>query len=228
MKVNVRKTITKSLMMAGVALTALSSGYIPQANTQPVYTSSIKNTDSINPQEVKGRQDSLDHDAQDKLIPEKPAAKIEQNTQVWAWSMFGPFQNIPNGWDVKLPQNYNQGASSNMYSFGQCTWYAYNRVAQVYGHNLQNGNRFGNGGDWGDNGRAFGFETSDQPHEGWLVSFKPGVAGADGTYGHVAFVEAVHGDTFLVSESNVVGPMGTVSFREISVGAGMTFVNPNK
>lgn len=45
------------------------------------------------------------------------------------------------------------------------------------------------------------------PQVGAALSFLPGQDGADGTYGHVAVVEAVYGDgTFQISEMNWGGP----------------------
>lgn len=106
-------------------------------------------------------------------------------------------------------KNYN---SSGSYPVGQCTWYAFNRVAQL-GKSVDD--FMGNGGEWGTKGRALGYEVSSKPKAGKLISFTPGVAGSDPRYGHVAFVEAVGPNGILISEGNVYG--GTViSYRVIS------------
>ena len=48
------------------------------------------------------------------------------------------------------------------------------------------------------------------------VSFNPGQAGSDPTYGHVAFVEQVRSDgSILISESNVMG-LGVLDYRSFS------------
>lgn len=104
--------------------------------------------------------------------------------------------------------NYN---SSGSYPVGQCTWYAFNRVKQL-GKSVDD--YMGNGGEWATKGKALGYQVSQKPKAGWLISFKPGVAGSDPRYGHVAFVEVVRPDGILISEGNVYG--GTViSFRVI-------------
>lgn len=104
--------------------------------------------------------------------------------------------------------NYN---SSGSYPVGQCTWYAFNRVKQL-GKSVDD--YMGNGGEWATKGKALGYEVSQKPKAGWLISFKPGVAGSDPRYGHVAFVEVVRPDVILISEGNVYG--GTViSYRVI-------------
>ncbi|MBO0453783.1 glucosaminidase domain-containing protein [Candidatus Enterococcus murrayae] len=101
--------------------------------------------------------------------------------------------------------------SSGSYPVGQCTWYAFNRVKQL-GKTVDD--YMGNGGEWATKGKALGYEVSQKPKAGWLISFKPGVAGSDTRYGHVAFVEAVRPEGILISEGNVYG--GTViSYRVI-------------
>ena len=105
--------------------------------------------------------------------------------------------------------NYN---TSGSYPVGQCTWYAFNRVAQL-GKSVDD--FMGNGGEWGTKGRALGYEVTQKPKVGRLISFAPGVAGSDPRYGHVAFVEAVGPNGILISEGNVYG--GTVvSYRVIT------------
>ena len=104
--------------------------------------------------------------------------------------------------------NYN---TSGSYPVGQCTWYAFNRVKQL-GKSVDN--YMGNGGEWATKGKALGYQVSQRPKAGWLISFKPGVAGSDARYGHVAFVEVVRPEGILISEGNVYG--GTViSYRVI-------------
>lgn len=101
--------------------------------------------------------------------------------------------------------------SSGSYPIGQCTWYAYNRVRQL-GKSVDD--YMGNGGQWAIKGKALGYEVSQKPKAGWLISFKPGVAGSDPRYGHVAFVEVVTPEGILISEGNVYG--GTIiSYRVI-------------
>lgn len=106
-------------------------------------------------------------------------------------------------------KNYN---TSGSYPVGQCTWYAFNRVAQLGG---RVDDFMGNGGEWGSKGRALGYEVTQTPKAGYLVSFTPGTAGSDPRYGHVAFVEAVTDEGILISEGNVVGGT-TISYRVIS------------
>lgn len=136
-----------------------------------------------------------------------------------------PVKEIPSTYKNKIKDtNFTATSSTNTYTFGQCTWYVYNRMQEL-GTTVENG--LGNGADWGKNAKAKGYKTDSQPHVGWAVSFSQGADGADATYGHVAVVEAISDDKkhFLVSECNVVSSgSGTVSFRELTAGTGVTFI----
>ncbi len=103
------------------------------------------------------------------------------------------------------------------YPWGECTWYVYNRAQEL-------GYRFdaymGNGADWQ---LKAGYETTHEPKTGYALSFSPGQAGADPTYGHVAIVEEVKEDgSILISESNAMG-RGVVSYRTFSAAQAAQF-----
>ncbi|WP_273955180.1 phage tail tip lysozyme [Leuconostoc mesenteroides] len=136
-----------------------------------------------------------------------------------------PVKEIPSAYKNKIKDtNFTATSSTNTYAFGQCTWYVYNRMQEL-GTPVENG--LGNGAEWGKNAKAKGYKTDSQPHVGWAISFSQGADGADATYGHVAVVEAISDDKkhFLVSECNVVSSgSGTVSFRELTAGTGVTFI----
>lgn len=136
-----------------------------------------------------------------------------------------PVKEIPSTYKSKIKDtNFTATSSTNTYAFGQCTWYVYNRMQEL-GTPVENG--LGNGADWGKNAKSKGYKTDSQPHVGWAISFSQGADGADATYGHVAVVEAISDDKkhFLVSECNVVSSgSGTVSFRELTAGTGVTFI----
>ena len=119
--------------------------------------------------------------------------------------------------DAWLPDDKNY--AGNSYPFGQCTWGAYNRLAQI-GMPIEwfTGDS-GNGGDWGESAKAKGYKVEKgKPHIGWAASFHGGLAGSDPTAGHIAVVEYVNPDgSILVSETNVVkAGSGLRSWRVIS------------
>lgn len=105
--------------------------------------------------------------------------------------------------------NHATGDDGNGYPYGQCTWWAYKRRAEL---GLPTASRFGNGGQWADAARRFGYWVDGSPRVGDAVVFRPGQQGADATYGHVAVVEAVGGDgSITISEANVGGRVGPFS-----------------
>ena len=115
-------------------------------------------------------------------------------------------------------------ASLNGGYFGQCTYYVFNRMAQVgtpIGHSMM-----GNAAEWPSYARSYGYSVSNSPSAGSAIVFQQGLAGADPTYGHVAFVEAVNADgSVYISEMNVRG-LNVISYRTISasVAAQATYI----
>lgn len=163
--------------------------------------------------------------ASNKTQSEQTSSGCATNLAQGMGSSGAPVTKMPAQYQDKVKnKNFTATSSSNTYPFGQCTWYTYNRM-QALGTPVENA--LGNGADWGRNAKAKGYQTDTQPHVGWAVSFAQGAGGADPTYGHVAVVEAMSADGkhFLVSECNVVnGGSGTVSFRELTNGAGMVYI----
>ena len=88
------------------------------------------------------------------------------------------------------------------YPDGQCTWWA---CMRGHKNGLDVGSYWGNGGDWAASATAAGWKTTrTDPVAGSIVSYPPGVAGADTLYGHVAIVESVDAKagTVTISEMN--------------------------
>lgn len=107
--------------------------------------------------------------------------------------------------------NHATGDNGNAYEFSQCTWWAYLRRKQL-GYPVSS--HMGNGMDWAKSARALGYWVDNTPHVGDVVVFQPNQEGADSTYGHVAIVENVSGDTIVISESGS-GLNGKVVTRTI-------------
>ena len=128
-------------------------------------------------------------------------------------------QIVPTGYQISQPMSLDTYVAAS-YPWGQCTWFVYNRAKEL-GYNY--GAYMGNGGDWQ---YQAGYETTHTPKVGYAVSFAPGQAGADSSYGHVAIVEEVKKDgSILISESNALG-MGVVSYRTFTAqqAATLTYV----
>lgn len=113
---------------------------------------------------------------------------------------------VPTGYKLTAPINTATYIALS-YPWGQCTWYVYNRAREL-GYLFDP--YMGNGGDWR---YKSGYELTHSPKVGYAISFAPGQAGADSSYGHVAIVEEVRKDgSILVSESNALGE-GVISYR---------------
>ena len=95
------------------------------------------------------------------------------------------------------------------------------QVGTPIGHSMM-----GNAAEWPSYARSYGYSVSNSPSAGSAIVFQQGLAGADPTYGHVAFVEAVNADGSLyISEMNVQG-LNVISYRTISasVAAQATYI----
>lgn len=118
------------------------------------------------------------------------------------------------GWTIDEPISL-ETYTSDAYAYQQCTWWVYNR-AKEFGINYSKA--MGNGGDWQFNSN-YTVTTTPQLHS--AVSFSPGqiVGGqwqADPTYGHVAFVEAIHPDGSLLISQSGLGFSSVVNYQVIS------------
>ncbi|WP_270251034.1 phage tail tip lysozyme [Lactococcus lactis] len=107
---------------------------------------------------------------------------------------------VPNGWTIDQPIDTSRYTASS-YDYRECTWWAYNRASDF---GIHYGLYMGSGAAW-QNQSDYVVTTNPTLHS--VVSFNAGqtVGGqwqADSTYGHVAFVEAVHQDgSILISQS---------------------------
>lgn len=81
--------------------------------------------------------------------------------------------------------------AGNRFSFGNCTYYVYNRRAVPW---------LGNAWEWFGNAQAAGWATGQTPRVGAIM------VTWESSWGHVAYVESVNADgSFTVSEMNFVG-----------------------
>lgn len=108
---------------------------------------------------------------------------------------------------------YNAQAG-NRYYYGYCTWYAYNRRAEL-GRPV--GSFWGDAVSWAFAARSAGYSvTKGSPGVGDVMQ-------NGGGYGHVAVVEEVRADgSIRVSEMNYVR-WGVKSYRELDAGAAASY-----
>ncbi len=104
----------------------------------------------------------------------------------------------------------NAASVGNRYSYGYCTWYAYNRRAEL-GRPV--GSFWGNAVTWAGYARSSGYLVDNNPEVGAVLQ-----SGGYGGLGHVAVVESVGADgSVTVSEMNYAG-WNVISTRTIPAG----------
>lgn len=112
------------------------------------------------------------------------------------------------GGSVSVSSSRVGSYSGNGYAYGYCTWYAYNRRAQL-GRPI--GGNWGNAVTWASYARADGFNVNKTPAPGAVFQ----IGGGWGGLGHVGVVERVNDDgSIYVSEMNYAG-WNVVSNRTI-------------
>lgn len=103
---------------------------------------------------------------------------------------------------VVKPTRYASDASGNAYAPGNCTFYVKQKRPDI-------GNYWGNANSWMSSAASQGWKTGSVPKVGAIA------ATSAGYYGHVAYVEAVNGNTITISEMNAQG-LGVISTRTAS------------
>ncbi|MHB1526257.1 MAG: CHAP domain-containing protein [Candidatus Dormibacteria bacterium] len=106
------------------------------------------------------------------------------------------------------------GSGSWAFAYGDCTWYVATQRKVTWG---------GNAYQWWANAAAAGYSEGQAPKVGSIVVWGQDVPGYSYSYGHVAYVQAVQGNQFEVSEMNFSAPGGgwdRVDYRWVTAGAG--------
>ena len=112
---------------------------------------------------------------------------------------------------------FQAGSVGNRYVAGNCTWYAYERRAQL---GIPVGSFWGNANTWAIAAYSSGYLVDNTP--------KPGAVLVDtsGYYGHVAVVESINSNgDIIISEMNnsAYGGLGVVNNRTISYGQAVLY-----
>ena len=93
------------------------------------------------------------------------------------------------------------GSKANGYPYGYCTYYVATRRAVP--------TNWGNAGQWINSAKRAGYDTGSAPVAGAIVVTR------ESWWGHVAYVESVSGDSFIIAEMNYHG-WGVTSRRTMS------------
>lgn len=124
----------------------------------------------------------------------------------------------------KLPKWSNSDpGKGNLYTAGQCTWYAYGirkkmgKPISTFWHDAHN---------WDDRAKEEGYKVDTNPEEGAVFVADQGAGGAPMTTGHVAIVIDVKDkNNFVVSEMNVKGGPYHVGERTMKMTKGYHFIH---
>ena len=115
-------------------------------------------------------------------------------------------KNTVSGRDVYEPSSDEvmDGFSGprHIFPWGQCTYYVATKMNIPWGGNAKN---------WPQNSKAYGAKFTKTPLVGSIA-----VTTENRRYGHVAYVEKVQGNQFLISEMNYAG-LGRITYRWLSV-----------
>lgn len=109
---------------------------------------------------------------------------------------------------VHAPPPPSSGPFPNHFTFGYCTYYVATRRYVPW---------FGNAIDWWPNARSYGYPEGSTPRVGAIMVTR------ESSVGHVAYVESVNGNTFVVSEMNFTA-WDVVDRRTITLGGPVPIV----
>ena len=113
-------------------------------------------------------------------------------------------------------------SSYNWATPGQCTDGALRQWRAATGWYL--GGFYGNAKDWGWKAKSVGHSTGYSPRTRAIVVFQPGVAGANASVGHVAWVTAVNGNRVTIIEMNALAGPYNYNTRTVTHQGGMSYI----
>ncbi len=142
-----------------------------------------------------------------KPAPVAIAAPRQTSTQAFGGDLGGS----------RIGMNVNATAG-NRYAAGNCTWYVYERRAQM-GRPV--GSFWGNANTWASSARAAGYTVNRTPAAGAVLTDQAGY------FGHVAVVERIlpNGDVYITEMNNYAyGGFNIVNDRTISAGQASAYL----
>ncbi|MFC3420357.1 LysM peptidoglycan-binding domain-containing protein [Salinicoccus hispanicus] len=126
--------------------------------------------------------------------------------------------------NVSAPAPTNVSYGKNYYTWGECTWYVFERRQQL---GKPVGNGWGNAYNWDTGAKSDGYKVNNSPSVGAIMQADAWTNFAWGM-GHVAVVERINSDgSILVSEMNFGSGQGVKAFRTISASqvSGHNFIH---
>jgi surface antigen/LysM repeat protein len=124
-----------------------------------------------------------------------------------------------------VPSAFSNASAGNRYAFGNCTWYAYERRAQL-GRPI--GSFWGNANTWDSSGMSAGFTVNKTPAPGAIIQWNEYSEPYIGYAGHVGIVESVNPDgSITITEMNngAYGGFNRVNSRTFVPSAAISFIH---
>lgn len=143
-----------------------------------------------------------------------PRASTRRSTNTYSYT--GSYGNM-GGSLISRSYGYPGPTSGNKYAAGNCTWYAYERRAQI-GRSINTGGTWGHAKMWARSASAAGFVVNKSPAVGAIIQTSSGGGG----YGHVGVVERIEADNIIISDMNYAG-YNVVTWRAIPISQAGNF-----
>lgn len=199
----------KILPVSGVLYTVKSGD--TAASIASAYSSNAKRIVAVNDLELGGLSSGKQIIVPDGVKP----VQLQTATGVAGNTVVGNSGDLGGG---VIDPGIRGASTGNGYAWGNCTWYAYERRAQL-GKPI--GGNWGNASAWAYSARLNGFVVNGSPSAGAVL------VDQSGYFGHVAVVERVksNGD-IVISEMNnyAYGGFGIVNQRTISAGQAGAYI----
>ncbi len=168
--------------------------------------------------QVAGLVGNMQHDQQvvsadtkQLMVDESQAMAVQQQLGAQSQQVLAALSNLQ---PASGGGGGGGGGGSWTFAYGDCTWYVATQRKVTWG---------GNAYQWWANAAAAGYSEGQAPKVGSIVVWGQDVPGYSYSYGHVAYVQAVQGNQFEVSEMNFGAPGGgwdRVDYRWVTDGAG--------
>lgn len=124
-----------------------------------------------------------------------------------------------------ISRSFARASAGNRYAFGNCTWYVYERRAQL---GVPIGSFWGNANTWDTSAMAAGFVVNKTPAPGAIVQWDEYSEPYIGYAGHVGVVESVNADgSITITEMNnmAYGGFNRVNSRTFTPSSAIKFIH---
>ncbi|MCI0131142.1 MULTISPECIES: CHAP domain-containing protein [Enterococcaceae] len=204
-----------------------------EASEKPVAVKAVKaektvdekKTETTTQNSTSSSSEQSSSTVQESKPVEKPTTETTTSSSETTTSSNETPSSTPSGNTTSNGSGVDHSGSGNMYAVGQCTWYVKSVAPWV-------GTYWGNGCQWGASAAADGYTVNSTPAAGAVVVFAAGqsVGGqwtADGSYGHVAYVDSYNAsnNTITISQGGTGFSSPTGPNSQTISASGYTYIH---